>query len=133
MSCLLLTPARKGKVRFSPNGVLLLGVTTTLQGRPQTQEYDPTQNRHHACQDTVQERSNVRILNACENTQNKTMTKTKPTKPNQTKLSLVTSVSSKLGTVLRMCFSVHLPCVVDRNEFTSDYSLLLAVVIQLNI
>ena len=42
---------------------------------------------------------------------------------------LVTSPSSKHGTVLGMCLCAAPRC--DRSEFTSDYSLLLAAVIQL--
>lgn len=44
----------------------------------------------------------------------------------------MTSVSSKQGIVLGMCF-LFLPGVVDNSKFTSNYSLFLDVVTQLNV
>jgi hypothetical protein len=72
----------------------------------------------------VQEWSCVkRFPSACENT------------PGKQDKSLVTSVSLRHATVLRLWgfFFVPLPGVVDRCELNSDFSLLLAAVIQLNV
>lgn len=77
--------------------------------------------RHSASHSRVEEGSCMRrILSACENT------------PRLQDRRLVTSVSGKQRIVLGMRVQAPPRCI-GRNEFTSEYSLLFAVVLQFNL